>query len=484
MARRVFVLLCLASSAHAAGSKAIAVAVGDCRDADLLTGATAFNDAVSTLLKTDVIDPTLVLERLRPRPNASIEDVQRQLDGARSQFYSDQFDRTLEGVRSAINSLERLPPSDAVADQLQAAWVLEGLVYKSLDRKNEQLRAWRRVLRTAPQFQLDPNAYSPSVVSQFEQLRVEMARQKKVSLTVTTTPGATIFVDGVKAGLAPLKSVSFVPGTYRVVAVAGEVQSFGYDVTLDKAPVDVAIDLSFEGSLRSQLPLCVNGGDAEAIKLAAREGAARLLVLRVDATAWVTAMLFDVATGTRVRDGGMKLSEARQGSGYSDLATFVLTGQPARLALSNRTAEKPEPVASPPPATVTAPTPILEQKPEPPVASPAPRAISLVVAGAGVVAAGIGLGVYFAGAPDRAAFANAVDASGVVNTSVLDPASAGALERAVQDNQTISMALLIGGGVAAATGAILFFVLGPSDAPKPTVMISPAGASLGLAGSF
>lgn len=284
MRRGLLTLGCLlAVSAHA-GGKAITVAVGDCRDADLLTGATAFSDAVSGLLKDDALDPFVVLTRLRPPPSAALEDVTRQLEAARAQFYADQFDKTLEGVRSAVSALERLPPSDLVANQLQTAWILEGLVYKSLNRKNEQLRAWRRVLRTAPEFKLDPNAFSPSTVAQFDQLRVEMARSKKVALSVSTTPGATIFVDGVRMGLAPIKGLTLAAGSYRIVALAGNAQSFSYDVTLEAAPVDVVIDLAFEGSLRPQLPLCVNGGEAEAIKLAAREGASRLLVFRVDAT--------------------------------------------------------------------------------------------------------------------------------------------------------------------------------------------------------
>lgn len=494
MKRTLAVVCLIAASAHA-GSKAIAVAAGDCRDPELLTAATAFSDAVGAILKNDALDPFVVLERLRPRQSATVEDVQRQLEAARAQFYADQFDKALEGVRSAASSLERLPPSDVVARQIQTAWLLEGLIYKSLNRKNEQLRAWRRVLRTAPEFRLDPNEFSPSAIAQFDQLRLDIARSKKVALSVTTTAGATVFVDGVRVGLAPLTGFTLVPGAYRIVVVAGDVQSFVYNATLEAAPVDVAIDLSFEGSLRPQLPLCVNGAEAAAIKLAAREGADRLVVVSVDGTTWITTTLIDVRTGTRVRQGGMKVSEARGENGYADLATFVLTGQPARLALSNRAAE-----VEPPPPERQQPAPVLPQErevlspqetpvavvtPEPqPEVSRAPRAISGVVAGAGVVAVGVGVGTWLAGSSDRAAFASAVDANGVVDTQVLDAASAGALERRIGTNQAVATGLMLGGGLAAVGGAVLFFILAPGDSAKPTVMLTPNGAYAGITGSF
>lgn len=229
--------------------------------------------------------------------------------------------------------------------------------------------------------------------------------------------------------------------------------------------------------------------------------------------AWVTALLIDVRVGNRVRDGGMQQAEARKGNGYTDLATFVLTGQPARLASSNRSLDAEKPVVAPKPApvepkpvvaepkpSVTEPKyviieqkPVVEQKPavvEQPSAvakdptANTPRAVPLVIAGAGLVAVGVGLGTWFAGADDRAAFANAVDGQGVVNTQILDAASAGALEQRVGTNQAVATGLMIGGGVVAVAGTVLFFALAPSDAPKPTVMLSPNGAYAGIAGTF
>src|SRR5262249_54431231 len=140
---------------------------------------------------------------------------------------------------------------------------------------------------------------------------------------------------------------AFPRGTYHLTLVHGDAQSFVYDVSLDR-PAQLHIDLDLEGALVSQLPLCVNAPKDEldrALKLAARAGAERALVLRVEAhdaePGWVAAVLLDVQKGARVREGGMKLSAAQQEQGFPELASFVLTGQPAKLSLEHRASVPP-----------------------------------------------------------------------------------------------------------------------------------------------
>ncbi len=492
------------ASSAMAGPRSIAIAVGDCRDPELLNGGTAFADAVSGLVKTDAVDAAALLERLRPRPNAGLDDVQRQLDGAQSAFYSGQLEPSLEVVRSAVKSLERLSPSEAVTKQLVVARVLEGLILKALNRKNEQLEAWRRVLRVQPDYKLDPDFHTPAAIQQFDQLKKDLAKTKKVQLNVSSNPaGAAVFVDGTPAGKTPLKGAAFIPGVYRVTVTQGELQSFVYDVKLDSAPVDLVVDLKFEGSLRPQLPLCVSGTDIDALKLAQRAAADQALLLRVESRnnepGWVQAVLYDVAKGMRVREGGMKVAAARQRNGYSDLASFVLTGQPATLALSSamaKPAAEAAPVkteAAPPPAPVVVnDTPAAEPSSAPAeeVAASStsggggvPRFIPLAVAGVGVVLGVTGLIVYATGSAERAALAGALDANGQVKDPA-DAENAAFLDQRIQSNKTTSLALGITGAALAATGAVLFFVLAPKDAPQPTALVTPNGAYVGLTGSF
>src|SRR4051812_40801910 len=111
--RGVMVTVLLSALTAQAAPRSIAIAAGDCKDAELLNGATAFSDAVSGLMKNDFVDPAALLARLRPRPDAGLNEVLHQLDGAQSQFYSGQLEQAVEATRSAIKTLEQLPPADA-----------------------------------------------------------------------------------------------------------------------------------------------------------------------------------------------------------------------------------------------------------------------------------------------------------------------------------------------------------------------------------
>ncbi|MBK7863036.1 MAG: PEGA domain-containing protein [Archangiaceae bacterium] len=479
----------LALPAHA-GPRAIAIASGDCRAAELQTSATAFTDAVNGLLKGDAIDASALLERLRPRPSAGLDDVQRQLDGAQSQFYSGQLEQAVDMTRTAIKTLERLPPADEVTRQLISARVLAGLIYKAMGKRAEQLEVWKRVLRIAPDHQLDPDFHTPAAIAQFDALKKDLARQRKVPLNVSSTPaGATVFVDGARVGRTPLKEVAFVPGDYKVTLVEGAMQSFVYEVKLDSKPVELAIDFAFEGGVRGQLPLCVAGSEADALKLASRSNAEQALLLKVDARSadpWVSAVLFDVPRGARVREGGMKASAARQNHGWADLASFVLTGQPAKLALAGASSVGPSTEAPPPAAAEAVPA----QAPEPPPTASASRSgsnagrvVGGVIAGVGVVLGVSGIALYLSGGADRAALVGHVDAQG----RVINPAEAqqvAVIDRRISNNRNASLGLGLAGAGVAVVGAVLFFVLAPSDAPQPTAFVGPNGAYAGLTGRF
>jgi hypothetical protein len=109
--------------------------------------------------------------------------------------------------------------------------------------------------------------------------------------------------------------------------------------------------------------------------------------------------------------------------------------------------------------------------------------VPLAIAGAGVVLAGVGVGVYLSGGGDRSALAAAVDSMG----QVMDPAdaeNAAFLSQRISSNRTTSLGLMIGGAAVAVTGAVLFFALAPKDAPQPSVMITPSGGYAGVTGSF
>jgi hypothetical protein len=483
----------LLSSISWAGPKALAVAAGDCRDADLLNAAAAFSDAVTWQLNADALDAAEVLERLRPRPSGGLDEAKRQIDTAQSQFYAGQLDKALEVVRSALQSLERAPPSESAFKQLAGGRVLEGLVLKGQGKKSEQVEAWKRVLRVKPDFALDADYYTPATLVQFDQLRKDLSKNKRVALSVVSQPaGATVFIDGASVGKTPF-SGAFPAGAYRLTLVQGEAQSFVYDVSLDQ-PQELQVDLALEASLKPQLPLCVNGPAGEvdrALKLAARAGAERALVLRVESRnnepGWVAAVLLEVKKGARVREGGMKLAAAQKGQGYADLASFVLTGQPAKLSLDHRAAAGQEPSPAQPVSTAATaepkPAPAAEAsvEAEAPSGGNGPRIASIVAMSAGAAAAITGLVVYLAGGADRAALADHLTPTGELK-SAADADAAKFLEQKISTNRGASLGLVIGGGVALAAGAALFFLLPPKDGPSVSAGLMPGGGFVAVSG--
>jgi hypothetical protein len=486
----------LLSAVAAAGPKSLAIASGDCRDAELNNGAAAFADAVKGQLKGDAMDGAAVLDRLRPRPLAGLDETQRQIDAAQSQFYSNQLDHSLEVTRSALKSLERIAPSDAAFKQIAAARVLEGLVLKGQGKKNEQTDAWKRILRVQPEFALDTDYYTPATISQFDALKKEMAKTRRVPLSVQSTPsGATVFVDGAPVGKTPFKG-AFPSGSYRLALTQGDAQSFFYDVSLEQ-PFDKQIDLGFESTLHAQLPLCVSSTTADydrALRLAAIAGAERALVIRVEShnnePGWVAAVLLDVQKGARVREGGMKVSDARKGSGYADLVSFVLTGEPAKLSLAQAggsTDSQPwsAPVASGAEASGGPSAPVAVEASAPGPRIGLGRVAAVVAAGAGAITAVIGLGVFLGGGDARYHLGLCLTPDGSYDPSTCPGTLQNVMDlsAAVNSNRTTSIVLGTVGLAALVAGAVLFFVLpSSSDAPAVSAMVTPQGAVVGLSG--
>jgi hypothetical protein len=95
---------------------------------------------------------------------------------------------------------------------------LQGVVLSSLNKKAEAAEAFRRVLRVEPAHALSTDEFTPSVISQFEGFRKELARQKKVVMQVQSAPpGAEVLVEGRVMGVTPLK-LELSAGAHTLVA--------------------------------------------------------------------------------------------------------------------------------------------------------------------------------------------------------------------------------------------------------------------------
>jgi hypothetical protein len=188
----------------------------------------------------------------------------------------------------------------------------------------------------------------------------------------------------------------------------------------------------------------------------------------------------------------MKVSDAR----FADLASFVLTGQPAALAFASSgqpTSAQPATSAQPTSAGNDALAPVSATPSEPAPAAELtarssasfglPRILALSGIGIGLIVAGTGLGVFLSGAKDRGDLGDALTPDGSVKPGY-DAAEVAFVDSKVKANKTASLALGLTGLGVAAVAAVLFFVLPQSSEAQVSAIVTPNGAYAGVTGSF
>lgn len=470
----------------AAAPRALAIATGDCKDPELLSAMSSFAKAFEAELGGDALTGAAVLEQLKASPRASLTEIAQSIEAAQSAFYAGKHEQALEGSRDAQASLQRLPPSAAAWPAMAKARVLEGLVLKAHGRKAEAVEAFRRVLRIEPSHALDPDYYSPATIAQFEQVRKEVQRLKKVELTVAAPAGLKVLLDGFVAGTTPYVR-QLLPGTYRVQLANEEAASFVYEVNLLKAH-ELRVDFMLESALRPSLPLCVAAdgrGTPRAVALAARAQATQVVALKLVSRSgepgWLSAELANVSSGAQLREGGMKLAEAQRGDGFRQLVRFVLTGNASTGVVASTQAQ----------GALAADrfTPSAGLSAQSTGRRLGPRIASIAAMGAGVVTAAVALGWYVGGASERAAMSMLLDGHGnLPSTQSPDYQRALELDRNINARATLSAVLAGVGGALVAAGVALFFALPPQEHAEPSVaafVVPAAGAfSAGLTGRW
>lgn len=473
----------LCASVALAGPRTLTVAAGDCRNPELITATQTFTGAVAEQAGTDMLTSEDVLERFRPVPTLSSEELSRQLEAAQAQFYSGSNDKALDGLRQSIAAIQRLSPRADPWKLMSRALMLQAVVYKSAGKRVEALEAQKRVLRIDPRFTLDVDYYTPATIQAFEALRKEVQKAKKARLTITSAPtGADVFLDGARVGTTPF-AAELPTGDYRLSLASGDKLSFTRELKLARDEA-VQVDLAFEGALSPQAPLCVSTEPAQlidtALKLGALAGAENVAVLRLEARnnepGWVTAVLVEVNKGTRVRDGGIRFVGARRGQALRELAGFVLTGTPMASVTTAAA------VAADAPRAVTQAPPSVEE--ERGGRGVGLRVVSIALIGAGAIAAASAVGIYVGGGEDRAALARLVDDQGKPRRPG-DAEEVKGVQARIDRNATTGLALGVAGGAAVAIGVAVFFLFPPSDgAPTFSVVPGRDGVWVGTAFSF
>lgn len=453
-------LLCSGAAAWADEPRTVVVAVGNCKEGELLEAMTVFHRALKLPLGRSLMDPERVLEQLRPRPEGSLADASRVFEAAQTQFYAGQYGNALDNVRAAITLLQKMPPTANAWPMLARAHVLEGLVLKAMSRRSESTDAFRRVLVLDKQYTLDPDYYTPTTIAQFEQLKAQVASGPKERLRVRGNgPAAQVFVNGAPVGKTPL-DLTLEAGRYRVQLKQGDAVSFVHPVKLEK-DFEMHIDIAFESSLKATAPLCLaetKGRPDGALKLAALLDAEQVVVLGMEASGpappFFSAALFMVREGGRSRQVGFKPQAGLRDEGLIRLANDVLVAPVEAVALAAVAAPVDAPArASLTPGEASPPAPLL-------TAAPAPERRLLpaaVVWAAGAAALVAGVVVYAVDGADRAQAKQLMPSGRVPPTSDPTHDEALGLLKRIDSRGTASAAAMAGGVALLGAGTLVYF---------------------------
>ncbi|RKH68501.1 PEGA domain-containing protein [Corallococcus aberystwythensis] len=500
-------LLCLlCATASRAAPHRLVVSSGDCRDAELSGQSKAFYDALRARPEQHLLGAPEFAERLFPASSRSFEDLQRQLDAAQDQFYEGRNARASQFLDDALRDIRRLPPGEPRWKLFAHAQLLHGLNHRALGKTKDSDAAFLQVLRLQPKYQLDPDQYAPSIRQAFEKLRRDLARTPKVKLSLKSTlPASDVYLEGLSVGQTPL-TLELPAGAYELSMVKGDAVSFPRQVQAQGADTPLLVDLAYEGSVTAAPFPCLSAADgneertwSHAVRLGGTLGVEEVIVVRLERPSsgpkWFAATVLNVDGGQKLREGGFKTQGLdAPGEALSALVDFVTTGRsPSNLVVMNNANGKAPWDAgsargtsgSGTGADLTAPNLLSED-----AASDAPgprtglRTASYVAVGAGVAALG-GAGVVrllaqkdLNGLEDR----RAANGGQLVSTD----ARAVALRDSLVGKSHIMTGLLVGGGAAVVTGAVLFLVSSPSE-PAPVtlgVTADETGAAASVSGSF
>src|SRR5262249_30984887 len=154
------------------------------------------------------------------------DEVRRQVSTAENLFYNDRIADSLALLDQTLAELERLPPGPERWKIFADAQLIRGMALSSMRRRDASDEAFRAVLRVDPLHVMSPDASSPTFRQRFDKLRNELARARKLRLSVQSQPaGATVYVDGLALGHTPA-TLELVPGTYQVLVGRPDAFSF------------------------------------------------------------------------------------------------------------------------------------------------------------------------------------------------------------------------------------------------------------------
>ena len=476
-----FGLLCATPSQ--AEPNLVVIASGGCDDFNLLSGGRLLQASLVDRLGDQVIGHPQLVERFGPPPAHTVEEIQAQLDSARVHYYASDHLKARAKVEDALGELHKLPPGPHNWAMVASANLLYGMVLRQSGEAQGAINAFTRVLRLAPEFQLDPDYYPPGVRTDFDRIRERLQHAAKVRLEIRSNPsGADVFIDGLSKGTTPL-ALELLPGTYQVMLAKGAAISRPHSVRLER-PESVHVDLDFEGRIHLDEILCLSETLGEptsvlgTIKLTTLAGAEHAVVARLQGSAgrqnWFRASLVSAQTGVEIREAAFALEGSAPASeSLEQLSDFIVTGQ-ARGAIVIVNSTEPNSLPWVPP-----PNPGLTSTPD---SGNALRISSYASFGVGAAAATSALVLLLVNKADL----NRLKRYEKPDGNLVDDPNVPRLVHAIDDRRSAATGLVVASGVAIASGVVFYFLALKKEYPRMqvSVEVTRAGGLLSVGAGF
>jgi exonuclease VII small subunit len=283
-----------------------------------------------------VLDAQQLRDRMTGQaPGATLAELDRAYGGARAAAAQGDYEGSVRTLRAIVEELEKLPPGDEAFVQWQRAMLRLAKSESDLGQADAARSTLDRLVRAAPQVQVDPAQYPPRFIRSVDEARAQLKALPVRKLVVTSPArGARVYVNGRDVGGAPI-TVPLAQGRYRVIGAMGATRTPPAQVDLTDGDGALTLDFTIPDSLRPSLGPGLALPEADRARQIVAVGGflgldGILASSFVDdgGVPYLSGALYDVRRGMLTREGRVRLSnQSLPVGGATALADFLVTGQ-------------------------------------------------------------------------------------------------------------------------------------------------------------
>ena len=269
----------------------------------------------------------------------------KQVEDGRRRFIEGKFPEALKLLLPARDRLlaaeGRVASDQRLRHALHTALLMLGHTHLRLKQPEKATEAVSEVVRSIPPGQdLSMIKYAPELVTFFKKVRLQLKRQDRAALRVTTDPaGCLVFLNGRYVGISPVRVADLYPGRYRVYIQRPRRPGRVHEVVMNGADRRLSVNFGLDSVLRTKKHVAFEF--ASQAELARREvkyatsvaravGASQAILVgfrKLDSGPVLMGTLVSEDGGRVVRSGFVSLAPAAPSPRtLRSLAEFLLSG--------------------------------------------------------------------------------------------------------------------------------------------------------------